>query len=90
VENILDPNAVVGADFEATDFALADGDTVSGLVVSETAEAITLRTVVEQRTLVKKDIRRRERSGRSLMPEGLLESLAPRERLELLKFLSEN
>ena len=89
-ENILDPNAVVGADFEATDFALADGDTVSGLVVSETAEAVTLRTVVEQRTLAKKDIRRRERSGRSLMPEGLMESLAPRERLELLKFLSEN
>ena len=40
--------------------------------------------------IAKTDIARREISSKSLMPEGLLESMSDRERLELLKFLTAN
>jgi hypothetical protein len=41
-------------------------------------------------TVAKADIAKRETSDRSLMPEGLLESLGDREQLELLKYLLQN
>jgi putative membrane-bound dehydrogenase-like protein len=90
LENILDPNAVVGADFEVSLLEMKGGDLVSGLVVGESADALTIRTVAEQRVVPKADVQKRSRPGGSLMPEGLLEGLAPRERLELLKYLSGN
>ncbi len=90
LENVIDPNAVIGADFQLTTVETKQGDTVSGLILSETASALTLRTTAEQVVVAKADIAKRETSDRSLMPEGLLESLKDRERLELLKFLTEN
>ena len=87
---MIDPNAVIGADFQLTTVETKQGDTVSGLILSETASALTLRTTVEQMVVAKADIAKRETSDRSLMPEGLLESLKDRERLELLKYLTEN
>ncbi len=90
LENVIDPNAVIGADFQLTTVETKKGDTVSGLILSETASALTLRTTAEQVMVAKADIAKRETSDRSLMPEGLLESLKDRERIELLKFLTEN
>ena len=60
------------------------------LVLGETGSALTLRTTTEPVVVPKADIARRETSDRSLMPEGLLESLSDRERIELLKYLTEN
>ena len=37
---------------------------------------------------VEAEIAKRETSEKSLMPEGMLESLSPREQIELLKFLT--
>lgn len=90
LENIVDPNAVVGVDFEQTLLELKGGDVVSGLVIAEGADAVTVRTVAEERVIPKAEVERRRRPGGSLMPEGLLEGLEPRERLELLKYLSSN
>jgi putative membrane-bound dehydrogenase-like protein len=88
LENVLDPNAVIGTDFQATTVETKAGDTVSGLIVQETASAITLRTTTEQRVIAKADIVDRTTSQLSLMPEGLLESIPPREQIELLKYLT--
>jgi putative membrane-bound dehydrogenase-like protein len=90
LENLIDPNAVVGSDFEAVTFELAGGDVLSGLVVSETPGAVTVRTTAETRVVPKAELRSRTATGKSLMPEGLLESLNPREQLELLKYLMEH
>ncbi|MBX3733093.1 MAG: hypothetical protein KF791_10915 [Verrucomicrobiae bacterium] len=90
LENILDPDAVVGTDYQMTSVETRAGDVVSGLVLQETDTAITLRTPAEERVIAKADVVRRERSERSLMPGGLLESLNAREQLELLKYLTEN
>ena len=90
LENVIDPDAVVGADFQLTVVETRRGDTVSGVVGGETASAVTLRTTTGPVVVAKADIAKRETSERSLMPEGLLESLPDRERIELLKFLTAN
>jgi len=90
LENIIDPDAVIGADFQMTTVETKSGETISGLVVSDTASALTLRTTTGETPVAKSDIARRVASEKSLMPEGLLESLNGREQLELLKFLTSN
>ncbi len=90
LENITDPNAVVGTDFRMTNLDLKNGDVISGLVVSETTSALTIRTATEQVVVSKADVAGRTLSENSLMPEGLLESLGEREQIELLKFLTSN
>ena len=64
------------------------GEVVSGLPGGETASAVTLRTPSGEMVIPKAGITRREVSAKSLMPEGLLESLGDREQIELLKFLT--
>ncbi|MBL9175525.1 MAG: hypothetical protein JNL10_18425, partial [Verrucomicrobiales bacterium] len=88
LENIIDPDAVIGADFELITVETKSGDLVSGLLIQETGSALTLKTPTEQRVIGRDEIARRERSDRSLMPAGLLDSLNPREQIELLKFLT--
>ncbi|HZI33263.1 MAG TPA: c-type cytochrome, partial [Candidatus Binatia bacterium] len=90
LENIIDPNAVIGSDFQMTTVETRSGDVVSGLVVNETPATLAIRTTADQITIPKTDIARRTTSDKSLMPEGLLESLGDREQLELLKFLTSN
>ncbi len=90
LENVVDPNAVVGVDFQMTAIDTKAGDTVSGLIVKETATAVTIRTTTGETVVPKSDIERRALSENSLMPEGLLETLGERERIELLKFLTSN
>lgn len=90
LENVMDPDAVIGTDFQLTTVETKSGDLVSGLLLQETGSALTLRTPTEQRVVSKSDISRRELSDKSLMPSGLLESLNPREQLELLKYLTSN
>ncbi len=90
LENILDPNAVIGADFQVSTLELKSGDIVSGLIVNETASALTLRTTTEERIIAKADVIERSMSQLSLMPEGLLEGIPPREQIELLKYVTEH
>ena len=90
LENIIDPDAVIGTDFQMTTAETSDGDTISGLLVNETASAITVRTTVGESIIPRATIRQQSRSEKSMMPEGLLDALAERERIELLKFLTTN
>jgi putative membrane-bound dehydrogenase-like protein len=90
LENIIDPDAVIGADFQMTTVETRNGDVIAGLVAGESPGALTIRTVTDQRVIAKDDIVQRARSEKSLMPGGLLESLSDREQLELLKYLTSN
>jgi putative membrane-bound dehydrogenase-like protein len=88
LENIIDPDAVIGTDFQMTTIETKSGDSFSGLIVNDSAAAMTLRTVAGESIIPKTDIAKKETSSKSLMPEGLLESLTDRQQLELLKFLT--
>jgi putative membrane-bound dehydrogenase-like protein len=87
VENILDPNAVIGRDFLARNVLTSEGLVISGLIENETDSAITIRTLTDSVTLAKEDIEAIRVSTNSFMPEGLLAPLNDREKLELLKYL---
>src|SRR5262249_13867930 len=90
LENIIDPDAVIGTDFQATVVETKNGESVSGLLANETASAITLRTTAGDLVIAKSDIKERTLGAKSLMPEALLDSLNEREQIELLKFLTTN
>ena len=87
VENVIDPNAVIGRDFQARSVLMLDGRVISGLVQQETENAITLRTATETIVIANDDIERIVVSKNSFMPEGLLQTLNDRERIELFKYL---
>ncbi len=86
-ENVLDPNAVIGRDFQARNVLTAPGLVITGLVENETDSAITIRTATNSVTIAKEEIEEIRVSENSFMPEGLLAPLNHREKLELLKYL---
>ena len=90
LENVIDPNAVIGADFQVTTVETKQGDVVFGLLTAKTASALTLRTIAGESVVARADIAMRATSEKSLRPEGLLEALSEREQIELLKFLTSN
>ena len=88
LENIVDPNAVVGADFQLNLVTKRDGTVVAGLIDKETDTVLAIRTVTETVNVPKAEIKTREVTPQSMMPPGLLEGLPEREAVELLKFLT--
>lgn len=90
LENVIDPDAVIGTDFQATTIETKDDETLTGLLVAETASAVTLRTTTGDSVIPKASIKSKTTSEKSLMPEALIDSLTEREQIELLKFLITN
>ena len=88
LENIVDPNAVVGADYQLNLITKRDGTVISGMLDKETETALVVRTMAETVTIPKAEIKARAVTPQSLMPPGLLETLPEREAVELLKFLT--
>ncbi len=87
LENIIDPNAVVGDNFQLHVLTKKDGSIISGVIEQETETAITARTVTESIIVPKSDLKGRQKLSVSIMPPGLLEALPERKALELLKYL---
>jgi len=87
LENIIDPNAVVGDNFQLHVLTKKDGSIISGVIEQETDTAITARTVTESVIISKADLNSRQKMPVSLMPPSLLESMPERKALELLKYL---
>ncbi|HUR56811.1 MAG TPA: hypothetical protein VM029_03820, partial [Opitutaceae bacterium] len=88
LENIVDPNAVVGTDFQLNLVTKRDGTVVSGMVEKESDTALVVRTMTETLNIPKSELKSRQTTAQSLMPPGLLEALPPREAIELLLFLT--
>lgn len=87
LENIIDPNAVVGDNFQLQVLTKKDGSVLSGVIEQETDSAITVRTVTDAVVIAKADLKERQKLPASLMPPGLLEALPERKAVELLKYL---
>ena len=92
LESIVWPNRRIAQGFETVALTLRDGSEAKGTVKSEAGGVLTLETTLEDGTVAARPIRasemvRRER-GPSAMPEGLAESLSPRELRDLVEFLA--
>jgi putative heme-binding domain-containing protein len=88
LENIVDPNAVVGENYQLHVITKKDGSVMSGLIEQESGTAVTLRTLTESLVIAKSEIKDHQKLAQSLMPPGLLEALPERKAIELLKFLT--
>lgn len=87
LENLIDPSAVVGRDYQMTAFQLNNGRVVNGIVRQENAETVTVQTPTELAVLVKSEIDERQLSPLSLMPEGQLKQLPPEDARDLVAYL---
>lgn len=87
---ILEPSRTIDEKYRNYNFDLTDDETVNGLILKEDAAGVTLRTgpgEAQVQTLPKKMIKTRRPSALSLMPAGLLNTLAREEVLDLLAYL---
>jgi putative heme-binding domain-containing protein len=87
LESIMDPSALVSADYRMTLLHTKDGRVLSGMVRSKTEHTVTLQTMTETLTLERSDVVRTEELPHSIMPEGLLENLPPDKARDLLAYL---
>ena len=86
--SIVDPSAVIRKEFLNYNVELKDGRSVSGLIVEQSANIVTLVAAKNERTTIPRDqIVSMQESALSLMPEGLLHPLTPQERRDLFSYL---
>ena len=67
---IVDPNAEVDPTFYAWNLETKDGQLFAGVIASENAASITLKSLAGVQEVKVADLKSRVNTGRSLMPEG--------------------
>ncbi len=89
VESILEPNRIVAPRYQPVSMILTDGRVRSGIPLAETRDTITLGSEEGRQVVVtKSEIASQQVQPRSLMPEGLHETLTDQEFVDLIAFLS--
>ncbi len=85
---ILDPNQAVEARYRAWSITLKSGDTLDGLISTETANNIVLRVAGgAEHAILRTDIKTMSQSKLSLMPTGFESALKPQDMADLLRWL---
>lgn len=87
LENVVDPSAVVSADFRMSIVEMKDGRVLNGLIAAKTERTLTLKTMTETVTVERGEISEVRESTLSLMPEGLLEGLPFEQARDLVAYL---
>jgi len=87
LNNVVDPNAIIGKDYQLTTIETNDGRTAAGIVQRETPAAITLVNMAETVTHARDNIKKVERLEVSLMPPGLFQSMKEDEVADLVAYL---
>jgi putative heme-binding domain-containing protein len=87
---LLDPNAAVEARYSVWVATLKDGTVTAGILTSETANNLTLRSADgREHSILRSDLKEVTPLHRSLMPEGLEGALQPQDVADLLAWLRE-
>ncbi len=85
--SILDPSAAVSHNYETYTLLTEDGDTVSGLLVSETDQAVTLKTAEGiSRTVETDAIEILQKQPKSLMPQDLQRLMTVDQLVDLVEY----
>jgi putative heme-binding domain-containing protein len=89
LRNVLDPNAQLESGYYRHDVALTDGSLVSGFLVEETKEALTIRAIgTDPKVILRASVANHSVSKRSLMPEGLIEGFTERQVADLFTYIN--
>jgi putative heme-binding domain-containing protein len=89
LEAILEPSSGVSFGYEAWSFTLKSGDEVYGLIASETADEVAVKSIGGIITRLKKsDLALRQQSKLSIMPAGLQAAMTTQELVDLVEYLA--
>lgn len=88
--NIVDPNAVVPADYRITVLKLKDGRVLTGVIPEQNDKLLTVQTAAERITVQRTEIAEQQQMSQSLMPEGLLQALGEENVKNLFAYLMSN
>lgn len=87
LDNLVDPSAVVPADYRMVVVTLKDGRVLNGVLRQQTDRTVTVQSQSERAALERSEIESLEPSDQSMMPEGMLEALPPDQARDLLAYL---
>ncbi|CAN5829452.1 HEAT repeat domain-containing protein [soil metagenome] len=88
LESLVNPSFLIRKEYQAQTLALADGRILTGMIVEETGDALTLFDSQQQRIVLPLDAVEAVRAAEtSLMPEGLLETLSDGQVRDLFRYL---
>ncbi len=87
LENIVDPGAVVSADYRMSLVTLEDGRALSGVITAKDERTLTLRTLAETMSIDLAEVVKTDTSPMSMMPEGLLLAFSPDQVRDLIAYL---
>jgi putative heme-binding domain-containing protein len=85
---VLYPSAKISSGYEPTIFAFADGRVLTGILKTETGDAVEIQDSDAKLVRIPKaDIEDRKRSDVSIMPRGLAQGISPRDFADLIGYL---
>ncbi|HYG73671.1 MAG TPA: PVC-type heme-binding CxxCH protein [Planctomycetota bacterium] len=88
LQNIIDPNAMIGAAYYTWTVKMKDGRVLTGLIAEQDERTVTLKRENNARDVLQRsEIAVMKEQPISLMPEGMHESLQPQEFRDLISFL---
>ncbi len=88
LQNVLDPNAVVGRDYQMSVIVNDQGRIITGIIAEENDNTVTVLTPTGKVIIPKNEIEARKRSPLSMMPEGMIAKLKPEEFRDLVAYLA--
>ncbi|MFN0128913.1 MAG: PVC-type heme-binding CxxCH protein [Verrucomicrobiales bacterium] len=88
IENIVDPSALLAADYRMTLVTTTDGRVLSGNIASQTDRTLTLKMVGAEQTVERTQIASIQQLPLSLMPEGMLQPLTEKQVHDLFAYLT--
>lgn len=87
LDNVVDPSAVVAADYRLAIVTLKDGRVLQGLIPERGERTITLQTMTERLTIETAEIAETQLVNQSLMPEGMFQTLNDTQIRDLVAYL---
>jgi putative heme-binding domain-containing protein len=88
IVSILAPSAGISHNYEAYTARTTDGEVITGLLVSKTAESVIIKDAKGiERTIPSNDLDELQKQEKSLMPENLQELINEQELVDVVEYL---
>lgn len=87
LQNLLDPSASISKDYQMQIVATTNGRVITGLLIEESDNAITIQTATEKVIVPRDEIEEQKISDVSMMPEGILQKMTHDEVRDLFAYL---
>ncbi len=88
LESLIDPSAKLKEGFTTVTVLTDEAEVINGIVIGRTDEAVRLRLADGKEVQIATDAIEQEKPGKSLMPEGALDTLTKAELVDLVTFLT--